>query len=135
MASKGIMRLLLLPLLILGVSASSTGATASSVRPARLEGMEYGEARQFVVSLGWVPVASNCDGIDAETCSRFPEIGNCSGTGMGYCDMHFARKDRCLDVVTTGGYPAPMEQGTTVSDVYFRRAPCSMKNPDRTTWP
>lgn len=90
--------------------------------------MEYFNARKIILSYGWEPLGGPCQGagIDEEVCRAFPEVGNCSGTGVGFCDMHFARKDRCLDVVTTGGAPSNDGPGdTSVRDVAFGSAPCS----------
>lgn len=46
-------------------------------------------------------------------CEAFPEINNCSGSGLGYCDMTFTRPDRCLIVVTIGGRPDTSATGET----------------------
>lgn len=98
----------------------------------RLEGKAYSDARAVILSLGWSPLEGPCIGGGAgeATCSDFPEIGNCSGTGVGYCDMTFRRKDRCLTVVTTGGAPDRKDpEGVTVDWVRFSKAPCS-KDPN-----
>lgn len=99
---------------------------------ARLEDMAYLDAREVILTLGWSPVEGLCMGGGAGegTCSDFPEIGNCSGTGVGYCDMTFRRKDRCLTVVTTGGTPDRSEpEGVAVDWVRFSKAPCD-KDPN-----
>jgi hypothetical protein len=99
---------------------------------ARLEGMAYLDAREVILTLGWSPVEGPCMGGGARetTCADFPEIGNCSGTGVGYCDMTFRRKDRCLAVVTTGGTPDRTDrEGVAVDWVRFSKAPCK-KDPN-----
>lgn len=98
----------------------------------RLEDMAYSDAREVILSLGWSPLEGPCMGGGAgeATCSDFPEIGNCSGTGVGYCDMTFRREDRCLTVVTTGGAPDRTDpEGVAVEWVRFSKAPCS-KDPN-----
>lgn len=93
----------------------------------RLEDMTYPEAREVIIAMGWIPAGDGCSGFIAgdTTCSDFPEIDSCSGTGMGYCAMTFRRGDRCLDVLTTEGSP---QRGVTdhpfVNDVSFRKGPC-----------
>jgi hypothetical protein len=94
--------------------------------PAKLEGLDYVAARRHILNYGWQPPDGPCEGVDDGTCRRFPEIGNCSATGLGFCDMHFARKGRCLVIITVGGRPERSEPGgTRVEDVVFRRGPCS----------
>jgi hypothetical protein len=95
--------------------------------PAKLEEMEYLEARKVIVGYGWQPLTGDCSGPDvsAQTCARYPEVGNCTGVGIGLCDMTFVRRDRCLVVVTVGGAPQAEAGDTTVRDVSFQRGPCS----------
>jgi hypothetical protein len=96
----------------------------------KLEDMDYLEARKVVLSLGWQPVEGPCDAISQATCADFPEIGNCSGTGLGFCDMHFRRADRCLTVVVTEGPPDMANpEGAPVDWVRFSKAPCK-KDPN-----
>lgn len=97
----------------------------------RLEDMDYLAAREVIVGLGWQPLGGPCEGLTNDAvCAEFPEIGNCSGTGLGYCDMTFRRADRCLVVVTTGGSPDRSQpRGTSVDWVRFYRAPCA-KDPN-----
>lgn len=99
--------------------------------PDRLEGRDYNEARAMILAMGWMPIGGPCQGfMPDDVCRRFPEIGNCSGTGLGFCDMHFKRRDRCLMIVSIGGYPDGTEDGEpSVRDVSFSRAPCR-KYPD-----
>ncbi|WP_066525251.1 hypothetical protein [Erythrobacter sp. CCH5-A1] len=98
----------------------------------RLEDMTYSDARAVILSLGWSPLEGPCIGGGAgeAACSDFPEIGNCSGTGVGYCDMTFRREDRCLTVVTTGGAPDRTDpEGVAVEWVRFSKASCN-KDPN-----
>jgi len=97
----------------------------------RLEGVEYPTARRIILGYGWKPVPGNCGGggIDEEGCARFPEVGNCSGVWPAYCDMHFARRNRCLDLVTMHGAPQGLPGDIHVRDVTFSRGPC-VKNRD-----
>lgn len=88
--------------------------------------MAYSKARRIILGYGWKPVYGNCSGggTTASICKKFPEIDNCSGTGVGFCDMLFVRKQRCLSLVTVGGPPPD----AVVRDVAFSAAPCP-KNP------
>ena len=94
----------------------------------RLEDMNYPQAREVILAMGWMPAGEDCGGggTGGTTCADFPEIDSCSGTGMGYCAMTFRRGDRCLDVLTTEGPPV---RGVTdrpfVNDVSFRKGLCS----------
>jgi hypothetical protein len=99
--------------------------------PTKLEGMDYNEARRVVLAMGWVPLTGACEGLmDEQTCRRFTEIGNCSGTGLGFCDMHFQRRGRCLTIITVGGFPdGEIDEEPVVRDVQFSRAPC-LKDPN-----
>ena len=98
----------------------------AAAKPARLEGMPYAKARSLILSYGWRPVSGSCGGASNDTCENFPEVGNCSGTGLGFCDMSFARRNRCLVVVTVGGEPRIRNRREpTVRDLQFRTRPCS----------
>jgi len=97
-------------------------------KPFKLEGMDYRAARKAILAYGWKPLEGDCGGggTDSSTCAAYPEIGNCSGTGVGFCDMTFVKGARCLIVVTVGGAPqATLRRGPIVRDVQFRRGPCS----------
>ena len=95
-------------------------------RPTKLEGMVYVKARPIILGYGWRPLPGDCGGADQLTCARYPEIGNCSGTGVGFCDMTFTRRSRCLVIVTVGGEPRADKRGEpTVRDLQFRVGPCS----------
>ena len=101
--------------------------------PSRLVGRDYNEARQMILAMGWAPLGGPCQGTFGEgACRRFPEIGNCSGTGLGFCDMTFQRRGRCLTIITIGGLPGGEADGEpSVRDVIFSRAPCRKDpNPD-----
>ena len=101
---------------------------APASRLLRLEDMEYLAAHKIITGDGWRPVAGRCEGVvDPATCQAFPEIGNCSGNGVGYCDMAFSRKTQCLIVVTTGGAPQISENHAQVRDVSFRSPPCAVQ--------
>jgi hypothetical protein len=108
---------------------------ASEPVKVRLEDMTYPEARKVILALGWIPEGEDCVGAGTgeATCTDFPEIDSCSGTGVGYCAMTFRRGDRCLDVLTTEGAP---ERGVAdrpfVKDVSFRKGPCRTQ-PDGTS--
>lgn len=86
-------------------------------KSARLEGEAYPDARGVILIHGWSPVEGPCmgGGMGESTCSDFPEIGNCSGKGVGYCVMTFRREDRSLTVVTTGGAPDRIDPEASLS--------------------
>jgi hypothetical protein len=115
----------LLALSPVGMSVQSASA-ASAVKPAKLEGMSYPKARRVVLSYGWKPLLGECigGGTSDDICKRYPEIGNCSGTGLGFCDLYFINKNnkkRCLTLITVGGPPGA---DSVVQDVIFSNAPC-----------
>jgi hypothetical protein len=116
--------------LVLSVQASTIApangadrAIATTARPAKLEGMPYSEAREIISQFGWISFKGDCSGppVNESICSHFPEIGYCSGSGVGFCGMYFYRKNRCLILVTVGGLPS---EGSVVRDVTFQRKPC-----------
>ena len=112
----------------LNQSVPAAASVKPTAKPAKLEGMDYVSARKVILRYGWKPLPGNCGGGGAGnlTCSTYPEIGNCSGSGDGFCDMTFARPNRCLIVVTVGGAPDAKKQGEpVVRDVQFRRENCS----------
>jgi hypothetical protein len=104
----------------------------STAKAGKLEGMDYRKARTRIVALGWQPLSGDCGGggTSDTLCRQYPEIGNCSGSGVGYCDMTFIKADRCLLVLTTGGAPQSRAGGgAIVHDVTFSRGKCS-KDPN-----
>ena len=108
---------------------STTPATpaAASAPPARLEGLPYVAARAIVLGYGWSPHDGACGGggTSPAVCRAFPEIGNCSGVGRGFCDMSFDKPGRCLSIVTTGGPPGPTGSGDNqVERVRFTKEAC-----------
>ena len=117
-----LIRHLLLITLLVPVNAVVARSTSA---PARLEGMDYDNARSVILGYGWTPSPGECGGppVDESTCARYPELRYCQGTGLGFCSMVFMRTDRCLYVTTVesppgrGGY-------TAVHYVRFRRRPC-----------
>lgn len=97
-------------------------------KPMKLEGSSYLAARRTILAFGWQPLGGNCSGGGSSetTCQAFPEIGNCSGSGTGLCDMTFVRRDRCLVVITVGGAPSTNDnREPIVRDIAFGRGPCS----------
>lgn len=116
--------------LALVMALASMPQPAASAKPARLENMEYLKARKVILSYGWAPVRGDCSGpdVDDHICATYPEIGNCTGVGIGYCDMTFKRGTQCLSLVTIGGAPQDRPADTEVRDVSFWRSRCA-KNP------
>ena len=70
------------------------------------EGQPYLTLRDAMLEDGWTPVAGACQGVFDVPCEDFPEIENCTGTGLGFCDMTFERNQSCLSVVITDGPPS-----------------------------
>ena len=66
----------------------------------------YLTLRDAMLDDGWTPVAGACQGVFNVPCEDFPEIENCTGTGLGFCDMTFERNQSCLSVVITDGPPS-----------------------------
>ena len=125
---------------LLGVASTISVAAATplpphskaATRPIKLEGMSYTHARPIILKFGWKPLRGNCGGGGATDtiCKEYPEVGNCSGTGMAFCDMTFVRRARCLTVITAGGPPDTDEhEHAVVRDVLFGPGPCS-KDPN-----
>ena len=104
--------------------AATAGMSPSG--PAKLEGMEYLEARKVILGYGWRPSNGDCGGpdVDEQTCAKYPEIDHCTGVGIGLCGMEFVRRDRCLILITIGGAPQDQPGDTLVRDVTFLRGPC-----------
>lgn len=100
---------------------------AAAKNAIRLENMEYLKARKIILGYGWAPVAGSCQGpdVDHHTCATYPEIDNCSGVGIGYCDMAFRRGRQCLYLITIGGAPQDEPGDTEVRDVRFSRNGCA----------
>jgi hypothetical protein len=119
----GLIAAILLTFSLPNLTFSSPAVAASKTEPPPLEGMTYPKARRVILGYGWKPKSGNCNaGTTAGLCKKYPEVGNCSGTGAGYCDMTFTRKRRCLRIITAGGPPG---DGAVVLDVIFSAAPCS----------
>jgi len=96
---------------------------------ARLEGMPYKEARVVIMGFGWRPYPGDCSGPDVaqENCKAFPEIDHCTGVEEGYCFLRFAKKGRCLTLLTLGGAPqvGPYGGDTSIKTVRFSRGSCA----------
>jgi hypothetical protein len=103
-------------------------AAKPQISSAKLEGMEYLEARKVILSFGWVPARAACSGPDVndQTCTKYPELDNCTGVGIGLCGMNFVRRNRCLILVTIGGAPQEQPGDTVIRDVAFRRGSCPL---------
>ena len=108
------------------VSVQGTAGGANTAPPAvnakKLENGYYASAREIILRNGWKPLGGICEGVLADTCAKFPEIDVCSGVYPGYCDLKFFRRNRCLFVLTIGGWPG--DKYTQVKDVTFRRGRC-----------
>ena len=108
-------------------AGSDATLAATSAPPAKLEGLPYIEARRIVLGYGWTAHDGACGGggTSPALCRSFPEIGNCSGVGQGFCDMSFDKPGRCLSIVTAGGQPGPTGSGDDhVERVRFRTEAC-----------
>lgn len=111
-------------LLIVLLLASSPVIAGSATKPAKLEGMDYDQARTVILGYGWKPFPRGCGGlVDESTCVRYPELGYCQGTGRGFCGMTFMKGGRCLYLTTV---ESPPGQGgyTVVYEVHFGRGSC-----------
>jgi len=80
----------------------------------RLKGMPYLEAREILISEGWIPYISGSEHLEEDDSRLFgngrdlweqgvQEIDACSGTGLGHCVMYFQNsKANKLKVITIG---------------------------------
>ena len=111
-----------LPYIALSLSLFSDSSLANSLPINIKADMPYPEARSLLVQDGWKPAVMyrKADGSPScwtdtlgeawrdsyqESC-QYPEIDNCSGTGLGFCAMmYFDGKDQCLRVITANGHP------------------------------
>lgn len=112
----------LLPIVLL--VTGYPGVAGSVTTPARLEGMDYDNARSVILGFGWTPFPGQCGGppVDEPTCARYPELRYCQGNGRGFCSMTFMKADRCLTLTTV---ESPPGQGyTIVLHVQFDRGSC-----------
>ena len=108
------------------LEASSATAARPSSPSVRLEGMDYEKARAIVQGFGWRPYSTKCGGppVDDQTCARYPELGYCQGNGRGFCHTTFARRGRCLSLLTVESPPG--KGYTIIYRVDFSRAPCAV---------
>lgn len=123
-----------LTVLLAGCSqAAPSNATMASEQAKRApdgvvvrEGDDYVAARARLIADGWQPFRDACTGggTSADTCRAYPEIGNCSGTGVGHCDMQFSRGAECLAIVTVGGAPRADGGDTRIAGVRTMASAC-----------
>jgi hypothetical protein len=74
--------------------------------PAFYQGMPYSEAREKMLDLGWqVPIVNySCvDKVFKHICNQYPEVDDCSGTGMGFCLFNFTDSNGKVLTITTAG--------------------------------
>lgn len=102
---------------------ADSAALARLQRQPKLEGMNYDKARAIILSYGWKPFAGQCLGEEV-TCKRYPELHYCQGVSPGYCDMKFAKENRCLILTTLETPPGTTGDDTWVKDVTFHRGAC-----------
>ncbi len=74
--------------------------------PSFYQGMPYKDAREKMLELGWqareVNDSLNCEFI-REICNQYPEVEDCSGTGMGFCLFIFTDSQGKRFRITTAG--------------------------------
>ncbi len=97
---------------------ASYPAVSRTAGPAKLEGMEYDNARSVILGYGWKPFPGECNGVSEETCKKYPEIKSCQSVAPGYCAMSFVKRASCLSVLTLEAPPGP-ERDTFVQSVNF----------------
>jgi hypothetical protein len=68
--------------------------------------MPYAEARRKMLDLGWQVPALNyserCEWMK-EICTQYPEVDDCSGTGLGFCRFIFSDSQGNRFIITTVG--------------------------------
>jgi hypothetical protein len=114
---------------LLIIIMSFWGSAFAGDMPIRIkQGMLYTKAREILINDGWQTVTAHTTGNGMPICYRtkdmdpytdpeykqfndseecnYPEVDDCSGTGMGFCKMNFYDGERTyLTVVTDGGPP------------------------------
>ncbi len=59
-----------------------------------------------MIGLGWqvsvVKYSETCEFMK-EICNQYPEVGDCSGTGMGFCSFTFTDANGKRFIITTAG--------------------------------
>ncbi|PSN15340.1 hypothetical protein C7293_07560 [filamentous cyanobacterium CCT1] len=90
-------------------SSPETKVSPADVVLSLRQGMDYVEARNKLLSSGWMPVEADKALIDSQTTmstgETFPEI-SCQGTGLGLCDGKFQLEDGRSLEVTIAGQPS-----------------------------
>ena len=92
-----------------GFTAPAQSDALDAAVEALLQEMPYAEAREWLVSSGWMATAHDIATIPGrcsfreEICTTYPEAQSCSGTGMGYCLFRFEGTDGRDLLITTAG--------------------------------
>jgi hypothetical protein len=99
-------------LVIAGLFLTTSSCAAADPREV---GAPYAETRAALIDDGYRPQAvvrtpensTACTHPDGDWCSRWPELEDCAGTGVGYCNFVFAAPDGRRWTVTTAGETDP----------------------------
>jgi len=101
-------------------------AGSPTVKPLKLEHMDYSRARKVILTDGWHPMGGPCMQVGENTCAHFPEIDVCTMVAPTYCAMVFIKQNQCLYIGTSGDPPNGSDEGAMrVETATFRPGPCS----------
>lgn len=98
----------LLPLVLCGAFAAEPALAAKIPSFVKKEVSYSNQLRARLAKAGWTPAdiskrqPANCPDYD-ERCATYPEARECSGTGLGFCNMVWTHKDGTRLVITTAG--------------------------------
>jgi hypothetical protein len=84
----------------------SESSTLALPIPSFYQGMKYSESRKKMMDLGWqIPVINYSEQCEfmKEICNEYPEVDDCSGTGMGFCLFIFTNSKNERFYLTTAG--------------------------------
>jgi hypothetical protein len=104
---------------LLSVAPSVVPASAKPIPKFLKANQPYAPFRAKLLKQGWVPAGKamretgSCLEEYDTRCVDFPEARECSGTGLGFCNMVWKHRDGSIIVINTAGEDAPAIVVTT----------------------